>query len=80
MYYAYILKSLKDLKYYYGHTEIMSKRLADHNRGKVRATKGRRPLVFHYSESFSSRAEAAKREKFFKSINGYIYLKQNNII
>ena len=51
MYYTYILKSIKDGKYYYGHTADLSLRLKEHNNGKVRATKGRRPLIIHYYET-----------------------------
>ena len=80
MFHAYILKSLKDNRYYYGHTENIEKRLNEHNRGKVKSTKSRRPFVLHYFESFGSKSEAAKRELFFKSIDGYVYLKNNGII
>ena len=80
MYYTYILKSNKDGKYYYGHTADLNSRLKEHNNGKVRATKGRRPLIIHYYEILETKSEAAKRELFFKSINGYIFLKQEKII
>ena len=79
MYYVYILKSLKDLKYYYGSCEDLEKRLSVDNAGKVRSTKSRRPFIVHYFEKCSSRAEAQKREYFFKSIDGYRWLKENKI-
>ncbi len=74
-YYAYVLKSEKDGKYYYGSTKDLSKRVSEHNKGKVKSTKGRRPLVIHYFEEFESKTEAIKRERFFKSIDGYKFLK-----
>ncbi len=77
---VYILKSTKDNKYYYGSTENISKRIKDHNAGKVRSTKGRRPLVLHYYEEFVSTQEARKRENYFKSIDGYNWLKKKGII
>ena len=80
MFYSYILRSLKDGKYHYGSAEDLDLRLAKHNKGDVRSTKGRRPLVLHYFEAFETRSEAFKREHFFKSIEGYIFLKQNSII
>ena len=43
MFYSYILRSLKDGKYYYGSAEDLDLRLAKHNKGDVRSTKGRRP-------------------------------------
>lgn len=80
MYYTYILKSNSDGKYYYGHTSDLHLRLKEHNNGKVRATKGRRPFVIHYYETFETKSEATKRELFFKSIDGYIFLKQKKVI
>ena len=80
MYYTYILKSLKDGRYYYGHTENLEKRLLVHNSGKVKATMYRRPLLLHYCEEFESRSQAAQREYFFKSIDGYLFLKESRII
>jgi len=73
MYYTYILKSLRDDKYYYGHTAGLDVRLQERNNGKVRATKGRRPFIIHYFETFETEPEAVKRELFFKSISGYIF-------
>ncbi len=80
MYYAYILKSLNDGIYYKGSTDDLQKRLKEHNSGKVKYTKGHLPYKMHYYEGFKTRSEAIKREKFFKSIDGYNWLKQNNII
>jgi len=80
MFHAYVLKSLKDGKYYYGHAADLKIRLNEHNRGKVRSTKSRIPFILHYYETFKTKSEAAKREAFFKSINGYIFLKENKII
>ena len=50
MYFAYILKSLKDNKYYYGSTGNIESRLKQHNYGKVKSTKNRIPLILHYSK------------------------------
>jgi len=79
MYFAYILKSIKDNKYYYGSTADVEKRLAKHNKGDVRTTKGRRPFLIHHVEEFNTRSERFRREQFYKSVNGYIWLKENNI-
>ncbi len=74
------MKSLKDQTYYYGNTHDIEKRIRTHNSGKVRYTKGHRPYELHYFETYNSRAEAAKRERFFKSIEGYNWLKSKGII
>ena len=79
VYYTYILKSVRDTKYYYGSCEDFEKRLLEHNDGKVKATKFRSPFVLHYFEKFETRSEAYKRELFFKSIDGYKWLKEQKI-
>ncbi|MEX2602638.1 MAG: GIY-YIG nuclease family protein [Gracilimonas sp.] len=79
-YYAYILKSEYHGTYYYGSAKDVEERLQDHNAGKQRYTKGRRPWKIHYTEAFKTRSEARKREAFFKSIDGYVWLKEHGII
>ena len=80
MFYTYIIKSLKDGTYYKGSSSDLDKRLLYHNSGKSRYTKSHRPWVLHYSESFLTKTASLKRELFFKSIDGYNWLKLNNII
>ena len=76
MFYAYVLKSLRDGTLYYGSSDNPQKRLADeHNKGKVRYTKGRMPLILIYQEEFVTRSDAMKREFFFKSGHGREYIK-----
>ncbi|KXK41860.1 MAG: protein containing GIY-YIG catalytic domain-containing protein, partial [Chlorobi bacterium OLB5] len=58
MYFAYILKSLKDNKYYYGSTGDIKNRLKQHNYGKVKSTKHRMPFILHYSEQFENKSDA----------------------
>ncbi|MCX6312697.1 MAG: GIY-YIG nuclease family protein [Bacteroidetes bacterium] len=80
MFFTYILLSKVDGKYYYGSCANIEIRLKAHNSGKVRSTKGRRPLVLHYQESFDTKSDAIRRENFFKSIDGYNWLKNQGII
>jgi putative endonuclease len=79
MFYTYIIKSLNDGIFYYGFTSDLEKRLSYHNSGKSHFTKAHRPWVLHYFESYPTKSEALKRELFFKSVNGYRWLKENNI-
>ena len=79
-YVAYILKSESLGTYYYGSTKNIEHRLMAHNKGKVRYTKGRRAWVVHYYEVFESRSGAYSRELFFKSVDGYRFLKAQQII
>jgi putative endonuclease len=80
VYFAYVLLSLKDGIHYYGSSSNLSSRLKSHNAGKSKFTKGHRPWELIYSEEFETRSEAMKRELFFKSIDGSIWLKENGII
>jgi len=79
IYYTYILKSESYGTFYYGHCEDLDRRLTEHNKGRVRYTKGRKPWKLHYFETFKTRSEATQRERFFKSIDGYKYLKSKGI-
>ena len=78
--FTYVLKSEYDGSYYYGSTKDIYQRLKAHNSGKSKYTKGRRPWKLHYFEEFECRSGAASREKFFKSVKGYIFLKESKII
>ena len=80
MFFAYILKSTVDSSHYYGHCANLENRIKRHNGGKVRSTKAKRPWKLHYYEEFQTRSEAYRRDLFFKSIEGYKYLKANGII
>ena len=66
-YFVYMLKSLKDEKFYTGHTSDLKKRLKQHNSGMVRSTKARRPFEIVYWESCGTRRDAMKRERQLKS-------------
>jgi putative endonuclease len=76
MFYTYVLLSQKDNKYYIGQTNDVKARFLRHQKGMVKSTKNRRPLNLLFFESFESRAEAMKHEKFLKSGAGHNYIKQ----
>ncbi len=80
MYYTYILQSEKTGTNYYGHSNDLTNRVKRHNHGKVRYTKSRRPWKLIYNETFETKSDAYRRELFFKSIEGYRYLKEKSII
>ena len=69
-YYVYILQSLKDGKYYIGHTGNLMRRLEEHNLGKTRSLRNRRPLELIYVEKLPDRLAASSREKQIKSYKG----------
>jgi len=70
MFTVYILKSLKDGKRYIGYTSDIERRLKEHNAGKTKSTKFRRPFVLMYKEEFSTQEEAERRELLLKSGKG----------
>ena len=70
MSFVYILKSLKDEKLYVGTTDDVSVRLAKHNKGLVKSTKGRRPFALIFSKEFPSLSEARKFEWMLKYTPG----------
>jgi putative endonuclease len=75
MFYIYVLKSLKNNKRYIGYTsKDVFIRLDEHNHSSNKWTKQNKPFKLIYSESFNTKIEAIKREKFLKSGKGREYL------
>jgi len=71
MFYLYVLKSQLDNNHYIGITKNIGFRIKQHNWGKVKSTKARRPLILLKSEKFLSKKEALKRERYLKSYKGW---------
>ncbi|PIY97078.1 MAG: endonuclease [Candidatus Kerfeldbacteria bacterium CG_4_10_14_0_8_um_filter_42_10] len=74
MYFIYVIISINYSNRYVGTTDNVEKRVMEHNAGKCRYTKGRMPWKLIYTETYNTRAEAMKREKFLKSGQGRKYL------
>ena len=70
---TYVLKSLKDNKLYIGSTNDLDRRIKEHNSGKNKSTKNRRPFELVYKEEFNSTTEARIREKLFKKSHSILY-------
>lgn len=75
MYYVYVLYSGKDSRLYTGYTKNLKERFNEHAKGKVASTKQRRPLTLIYYEGCLNQEDATRREKYLKSGNGKIYIK-----
>ncbi|MDO8452001.1 MAG: GIY-YIG nuclease family protein [bacterium] len=67
MYYLYVLRSLKDNKLYIGVTENIVRRVSEHNAGKNKSTRFRRPFILIYQKIFIEKGEAYKYEWFVKN-------------
>jgi len=73
--YTYVLLSMKDKKFYSGYSEDLKSRFEQHQKGKVSSTKDRRPLELVYYESCLNKQDAMKRERYFKTYKGKLFLR-----
>ncbi len=76
MHFVYVLKSSKDGRFYVGMTTNVEKRVAEHNDGRTKSTKGFIPWELFFVEKFSTRVEARSREKYLKGGSGKEYIKR----
>jgi len=76
MYSVYILQSLKDGRSYVGYSDNFERRFKEHNDGRSKSTKHRRPFKLILKEDFENEAEAKKRELYWKSGAGRRKLKE----
>ena len=68
MHYVYVLRSIRNNKRYVGYTSKQPEdRLHDHNTGSGVWTRQNGPFKLIYSESFSDKKTALKREKYLKT-------------
>lgn len=66
MYYLYILKSVKNNRYYIGSTNNIERRLLEHNSGKTKSLKYLRPLKLVFKKEFMIDADAKAIERKLK--------------
>ncbi len=76
MYYVYLLRSLKDSGWYIGMSNDLKRRFYEHNAGKGKSTRYRKPFTLLYYEAYLDKRDAAGREKFLKSGSGRRFLKK----
>jgi putative endonuclease len=69
-YFVYVLQSQADGGLYTGSTQNIEKRLREHNAGRTKSLRHRRPLCLLYTEEFQTRSEAMSRELYFKTPEG----------
>ena len=74
--YVYVLRSFKDGLFYIGFSEDVKTREYDHNMGKNISTKNRRPLELIFYEAYLNKADALRRETYFKTTKGKTTLRQ----
>ena len=77
MYYAYVLKSKKNGRFYYGSTDDLKRRISEHNSGiGGKYTRDNRPFELVYYEAYNSYDLARRAEKFYKSGCGREVIKE----
>ena len=67
MYYVYVLKSVRVSRFYVGYCSDLRKRVAEHNNGVTKSTKGFTPWKLIYYEAYTEKQLATKREKQLKN-------------
>jgi putative endonuclease len=70
MFYCYVLRSRKTERRYIGSCEDLNERIRRHNAGDSKATKHGMPWVLVHSEAFATRAQATRRERYYKTGRG----------
>jgi len=70
MFYLYVLRSQKTGGLYVGSTTDVEKRLQRHNRGDAKSTRHGVPWAALHTESFITRSEAVRRERYYKTGRG----------
>jgi len=70
MFYLYVLRSQQTGGLYVGSTTDVEKRLQRHNRGDAKSTRHGVPWAVLHTESFITRSEAVRRERYYKTGHG----------
>ena len=75
-YFVYVLFSEADSKNYIGYTHNLNVRFEQHINGDVPSTRNRRPLRLIYFEACLNQQDATRREKYFKTHYGRMFIKK----
>lgn len=76
MFYVYALKSLSRNYIYVGMTNDLKRRFHQHQNGQNKTTRPYLPFELFYKESFETREDARKKEKYLKTGIGKEFLKK----
>ena len=70
MFYVYVLRSAKTGRRYVGSCEHLDDRVRRHNAGEAKAARHGIPWKLVHTESFLTRREAMKKERYYKTGRG----------
>ncbi len=73
-YYTYIIQSENNGEFYIGHSHDVDLRVARHNLGWTRSTRGRGPWKLVYVEKFETKLDAIRREREIKKRKSREYI------
>jgi len=73
---VYILKSIRNRRYYVGSTINFQHRLEEHRKGKVRSTKGLCPFEVVFVQNFDSITKAKQIEYRIKKLKRKDYIER----
>ncbi len=76
MWYVYVLRSSRDNNLYVGSTNDISRRLSEHNSGKVDSTKNRTPFSLEAYFAVKDQSRAVELEQYFKTGSGRAFLQK----
>ena len=80
MFFVYIIYSQRLQRYYVGSTEVVERRLQEHNSGKSKSTRAGTPWELVRTEVFTIRSEAMLQERKIKARGIKRYLSDINHI
>jgi putative endonuclease len=66
MFFVYVLQSQATGRHYVGFTTDLTQRLGQHNHGITKSTSNRGPWEWVYHEEVATRADAMRRERYWK--------------
>jgi len=75
MYFVYVLQSDLNNRLYVGYTTDIKRRIAIHNKRKVSSTKHYAPWRLIFTETYTNKEDALRKEKYFKTTVGKRALK-----
>ncbi len=73
MHYVYIIQSEVDSSYYSGYSNNLKQRIIDHNYGKNKSTKAKKPWSLVTYLAFSDKKKALDFESYLKTGSGIAF-------
>ncbi len=73
MHYVYVLKSLKDERYYIGTTGDLRNRFREHNAHEGKHSRSKAPYALAWYGAFKNRELAYMFERYLKSSSGFAF-------